>query len=367
MIKRTITLFLAIIMVLGVTPVFAAGVGDFNELQTISAGEFHTAVILQDGTLWTWGYNSVGQLGDGTTVTRFAPVKVMDDVISVSAGASHTVALKADGSLWAWGSNLFGQLGDGTRVDRLTPVKVMDNVTAVLAGAYFTTAVKEGEKPWVWERTYYSSTDDKSSPDEKLDGIYAISVGGKHTIAIKADGTLWAWGENKYGQLGDGTIVNKVSPVKILDGVRLPSMRITAIPTAASVIVDGNSVAFGAYNIDGSNYFKLRDLAYVLNGTNKRFSVEWDGAAVAISITGGAEYTPVGGEMESTGAGIKTPKTTDARIILGGNNITATAYNIDGNNYFKLRDIAAALDFAVDWDAENNTIVIDTNRGYAAE
>lgn len=133
---------------------------------------------------------------------------------------------------------------------------------------------------------------------------------------------------------------------------------------ASTVLVNGKPIAFEAYNINDNNYFKLRDLAYVLNGTSKQFTVGWDGAANAISLISGQPYATVGGEMDGKGSGEKTATPTDSKITLDGKEVSFTAYNIDGNNYFKLRDIGAAFNFGVDWDGENNTIVIDTSKGY---
>ncbi len=137
-----------------------------------------------------------------------------------------------------------------------------------------------------------------------------------------------------------------------------------AVPSSASVMVNGTKTSFDAYNIDGSNFFKLRDLAYVLNGTRKQFQVGWDGAANAISLTAGEAYTPVGGEMSAKGSGEQTAKPTTARILLNGSEISVTAYEINNNNYFKLRDIGSAFDFGVDWDDAARTISIDTAKGY---
>jgi hypothetical protein len=140
-----------------------------------------------------------------------------------------------------------------------------------------------------------------------------------------------------------------------------------AKPTSSSVLVNGESVAFNAYNIEGSNYFKLRDLAFVLSGTAKQFEVGRDGATGTVALTSGLAYTAVGGELGSMGAGDKTPAAAAAKITLDGEARSFTAYNIDGNNYFKLRDIGAAFDFGVDWDGARNTVIIDTDKGYTAE
>jgi hypothetical protein len=146
-----------------------------------------------------------------------------------------------------------------------------------------------------------------------------------------------------------------------------PAPALVAKPTASTVLVNGKNIAFDAYNINGNNYFKLRDLAYALNGSAKQFEVSWDGAKNAISLTSGKVYTVVGGEMTGKGAGDKTPTSTSSKIYLDGKEVTFTAYNIDGNNYFKLRDIGQTFDFGVTWDGAKNTIVINTSVGYTPE
>jgi len=110
-----------------------------NNVQSVSAGEYHTMILKNDGSLWATGYNGSGQLGDGTNnIIRLTPVKVMGNVQSVSAGEYHTMILKNDGSLWATGRNNLGQLGDGTNINRSTPIKVMENVQSVSASYYHT-------------------------------------------------------------------------------------------------------------------------------------------------------------------------------------------------------------------------------------
>lgn len=138
----------------------------------------------------------------------------------------------------------------------------------------------------------------------------------------------------------------------------------TANQTASNVLVNGKQIAFDAYNIGGNNYFKLRDLAYTLSGSNKQFEVTWDGENNAILLSSGMVYTIVGGEMESKGTGSKLAKLTSSKILLDGKEISLRAYTINGNNYFKLRDIGQAFDFGVIWDGANNTIIIDTNIEY---
>ena len=140
----------------------------------------------------------------------------------------------------------------------------------------------------------------------------------------------------------------------------------TAKPTASVVTVNGDSVAFDAYNINASNYFKLRDLAYALNGTSKQFEVNWDAENKAIKITSGKSYTVVGGEMEKGGGSSKTAAQSLTAIYVNGAPFYLNAYTIDGNNYLKLRDVAAVLNFGVAYDSSKKVIRIDTSAGYIA-
>ena len=126
------------------------------------------------------------------------------------------------------------------------------------------------------------------------------------------------------------------------------------------MVVNGENIVFDAYHINGNNYFKLRDLAFTLNGTGKQFDVSWDEAANAIHLTSGYPYTTVGGEMEAKGSGAKIATPTIPKVFLDGKEAPLTAYHIAGNNYFKLRDIGEAFDFSVDWIEESSTIIIDT-------
>ncbi|MCI9677440.1 MAG: hypothetical protein HFF77_00510 [Oscillospiraceae bacterium] len=140
----------------------------------------------------------------------------------------------------------------------------------------------------------------------------------------------------------------------------------SASPTNSKVLVNGKEVAFDAYTIDGSNYFKLRDLAYVLSGTEKQFEVGWDNASKTITLTSGQGYTANGSEMGAKSAGSKAAAVSASKLLIDGKEVALTAYTIDGNNYFKLRDIGQAFDFGIGWDNASKTITIDTSAGYTA-
>ena len=140
---------------------------------------------------------------------------------------------------------------------------------------------------------------------------------------------------------------------------------VTATRTASRVTVDGIVETFDAYNIDNYNYFKLRDIAYILSGTAKQFEVTWDGSKNAINLVSGKAYTVTGGEMAApVGKGKKTANLCTSTVLLDGKEIKLTAYTIEGYNYFKLRDLGSTFDFCVEWDAKKSTVVIESMFGY---
>ncbi|MEE9450789.1 MAG: hypothetical protein V3V72_12125, partial [Ignavibacteriaceae bacterium] len=168
--------------------------GMFAQSLGPQSSAYHSVGLNADGTVYSWGNNDYGQLGDNSTTQRETPVKVLkgaysgttylgdnadNKIIAVALGQYHSIALAEDGTVYSWGQNNYGQLGDGTEdINRLTPVKV-------LKGAY-----SEGT-------TYLG--------DNINNKITAVALGYYHSIALAVDGTVYSWGRNHYGQLGDGT------------------------------------------------------------------------------------------------------------------------------------------------------------------
>jgi alpha-tubulin suppressor-like RCC1 family protein len=208
------------------TPVQVSGL---SGVTAVSAGEdSYSLALLSDGTVWAWGSNSNGQLGDGTTTNRSTPVPVSGlsgvTVTAVAAGWGYSLALASDGTVWAWGKNNEGQIGDGTTTNRATPVQVggLSGITVTaLASAYESSfALTSDGTAWAWG--YNSNgqlgdgtTTNRATPVQVsgLSGVTALAAGDRHALALKWDGTLWAWGENNEGQLGDGTTTDRHTPV----------------------------------------------------------------------------------------------------------------------------------------------------------
>lgn len=193
---------------------------------SVAAGYFHSVALKQDGTVWTWGWNGMGQLGDGTNVSRSTPVRVggLTDVVAIAAGGYHGLAVRSDGTLWTWGWNYLGQLGDGSTVDRWRPVRVegLPPVTAVAGGWVHSVAVgHDGSvRSWGWNGTGQlgdGSTVDRHRPVlvDGLGRIQSVATGIGHTLAVRTDGSLFAWGWNALGQLGDGTTADRTRPVPV--------------------------------------------------------------------------------------------------------------------------------------------------------
>ena len=193
----------------------------------LAGGLYHSLFIADDGSLWAWGENTYGQLGDGLNAAKNpSPKQILSGVAAVAGGHRHTLALKTDGSLWAWGNNQFGQLGDGTTKHSKTPKQILTGITAVASGGYHSLALKTDGSLWAWGYNFQGELGDgttaevNTTPKQILTGVAAVAAGDYHTLALKTDGTLWAWGENTYGQLGDGSTAEKnPSPKQILSGV----------------------------------------------------------------------------------------------------------------------------------------------------
>jgi alpha-tubulin suppressor-like RCC1 family protein len=202
------------------TPAQISGLSNVAE---VIGGYSHAIARKSDGTVYAWGSNSYGEVGDGTNTNRSVPTQVttLSGIIKVSSKSYHNIALKDDGTLWTWGNNTHGTLGDDTTINRNSPVQVQDLSDAmdVSAGYYYTLALKSDGTVWAWgQRGAVVGGLANLTPQEtpiqviEIDNVSTILGGGFHAMAIKMDGTVWAWGNNNYEQLGIGTTACRFAP-----------------------------------------------------------------------------------------------------------------------------------------------------------
>jgi alpha-tubulin suppressor-like RCC1 family protein len=202
---------------------------DYVITGAIAAGEAYSVALKADGSVWTWGNNTFGQLGDGGTAGRTSPSQVLTGATAIAAGYHHAVALKTDGTVWAWGENYAGEVGDGTTTIRRSPVPVsgLSNVVAVAASFCNSYAVKADGTVWAWGLNWGGQIGDGTTTNRwvpvqvpGLAGVQAIAAGEGFALALvthgASTGAVWAWGYNSAGQLGDGTTTTRLTPQPVV-------------------------------------------------------------------------------------------------------------------------------------------------------
>ncbi|MYM80712.1 hypothetical protein GTP44_01885 [Duganella sp. FT50W] len=206
--------------------------GNSTLWKQVAVGDRFAVAIRTDGTLWAWGYNLFGQLGDGTQIDRLVPVQVgtAKNWSYVAAGKAHVVALQSTttgttsvNSLWVWGSNANGQLGiTGSATDGFKPRMVglaTDNWLTVAAGDAHTLAIKSDQTLWAWgdnSNGQLGISGTGTTPAQVGTALWSyVAAGSGHSLAIRNDGTLWGWGKNDAGQVGNATNITQTAPVQI--------------------------------------------------------------------------------------------------------------------------------------------------------
>jgi alpha-tubulin suppressor-like RCC1 family protein len=208
-------------------------VGGFTDWCQVSAGYRHSLGVRTNGTAWAWGQSTCGRLGDNSTISRSSPVSVVGgftDWCQVSAGGTHSLAVRTNGTVWSWGCNCGGQLGDNSTINRSSPVSVVGGFTdwcQVSAGYRHSLGVRTNGTAWAWGqstcgRLGNNSTIDRSSPVSVVGGFTdwcQVSAGFNHSLGLRTNGTAWAWGFNSNGRLGDNSTINRSSPVSVVGGL----------------------------------------------------------------------------------------------------------------------------------------------------
>ncbi len=210
-------------------PVWVSG---FTGAIAVATGANHSLALTSDGTVWAWGANATGALGNGGNGNLNAPVQVsgLSSVVAIAGGgypqsaSDSSLALKSDGTVWAWGDNQFGELGNGSTSNSNVPVQVsgLSGVVAIAGGAYHSLALTSDGTVWAWGDNQYGQLGNGTNANSNvpvqvtgLTGVIAVQGGFYYSLALKSDGTVWAWGYNGDGELGNGTLANSNVPVQV--------------------------------------------------------------------------------------------------------------------------------------------------------
>jgi uncharacterized repeat protein (TIGR01451 family) len=273
------------------TPAQVTGLSDAVQL---AGGGYHTLALKADGTVWAWGRNGYGQLGDGTRTDRSTPVQVsgLSGVVAIAAGRFHSLALTSDGSVWAWGYGRDGQLGRATQQDSWLAVQVLGVATAVSvnAGSDHSLALRSDGTVWAWGRNQFGQLGNGSERLGQssltagqvpgLTGVVSIAAGGYHNHVIRADGSLWGWGYNGARQLGDGTSIDRHLPTLIpavtdIVSVEAGTYHGLAVRSDGRVVGWGNSVSHNPALVAGIGDVVSVRAGYYLNVALKRDGSVW--------------------------------------------------------------------------------------------
>jgi alpha-tubulin suppressor-like RCC1 family protein len=307
--------------------------------QQLSVGRYQITAIKTDGTLWTWGINTSGSLGDNTIISRSSPIQTVAGGTNwkqVSCGYGITAAIKTDGTLWCWGSNSNGGVGDNTNVAKSSPVQTVaggTNWKQVSCAVGNTAAIKTDGTLWVWGQNQYGQLGDnttnvpKSSPVQTIAGgtdWKQVSFGSYYMAAIKTDGTLWTWGYNGGGNLGDNTMDSKSSPVQTVTGGTNWKQVSCGYSHMAAIKTDGTLWLWGRNSPLG----QLGDLS-----TNNRsspvqtftFGTNWKQVSAGFNLTGaiktdGTLWTWGGNAFGPLGNNTSVRRSFPAQTVAGGTN-----------------------------------------------
>ncbi|NLT50021.1 MAG: T9SS type A sorting domain-containing protein [Ignavibacteria bacterium] len=334
----------------------------FNFAQSIGAGGFHTIITKADGTVYTWGSNYYGQLGNGTSgsgTNSNVPVAVDTSgvlsgktITAVAAGIYRSIALASDGTVYTWGWNNSGQLGNGNNTASNVPIAVDisgvlsgKTIKAVASGEYHSIALASDGTVYTWGSNYYGQLGNGNNEDSNvpvavdisgvLSGktIKAIAAGGYHTIALDSDGTVYSWGIN-YGQLGNGNNIDSNVPVAVDTSGVLSGKTITAVAAGYfhSIALDSDGIVYTWGDNDygqlgnGNNTDSNVPVATIISGKKIKAIAAGGYHSIALASDGtvytlGSNYSGQLGNGNNIDSNV--PVAVDTSGVLSGKTITA--------------------------------------------
>ena len=309
----------------------------------VTVGDSHTCALTREGAVKCWGINGAGQLGDGSMTNRSTPVDVSglaSGVSAIAAGEAHTCALTRNGEVKCWGFNAHGELADASLTNRTTPVDVggLAGVSAITAGNDHTCALVSGGGVKCWGRNDAgqlgdaSLTANRTAPVDVIglgSGVTAITAGGEYTCALTSSGAVKCWGFNGFGQLGDGSLTTRTTPVDV-SGL---GSGVTAI--AAGGVHTCALTSSGAVKCWGNNVFGQLGNADLISNRTTPFDVDGLGSGIS-AIVAGSHHTcalTIGGAAKCWGRNAngqlgdtsKMDRSTPADVSGLGSNVSAIA------------------------------------------
>jgi alpha-tubulin suppressor-like RCC1 family protein len=232
----------------------------------VSAGMGHSLALRSDGTVWAWGDNEYGQVGNGViSLEQLTPVQVtgLTHVTQISAGGLFSMAVRSDGTVWAWGYNHFGELGNGTNANSSVPVRVkgLSQVTRIAQGSNRESSLAASTSStgvttvWAWgentdgelgDGTFNSQATPEQVTGINAPGIADLASGESFSLALGADGSVWGWGGDNHGELGNGSAQTVVTrPVLTIGAGSGISRLAVGVNHALAVRSNGTVLAWG--------------------------------------------------------------------------------------------------------------------------
>ncbi|MEA2645150.1 MAG: hypothetical protein QOE92_233 [Chloroflexota bacterium] len=315
----------------------AGGTGVLSGVVAIGAGNYYSMALKSDGTVWTWGQDDNGQLGDGDPQTDSdTPVQVvgpggvgtLGGVVAIAPNRHQALVLRSDGTVWAWGNNANGELGDNSTTERHTPVQVvgaggsgfLTDVIAVAMGGHHALAAKSDGSAWGWGRNADYQVGDGTNTERHvptqvvgaggtgtLAGVESVTAGDHHSLALRTDGTIWGWGRDNSGEVGNNTsgpdvqTPSKVSQETGLTSVAGSCLLVGAVSPATAACSGGSTVVLAGSGFLGATQVRFGDTAA------QSFTVDSDTHVTAVTPAGTA------GKVNVT---VTTPRGTSAATVL---------------------------------------------------